>query len=75
MNPKSYLADAIHLLEEEQARISEALAVLRSIPSASSYPKDLKKRGRKSMGEKERREVSARMKRYWANRRKAGAAA
>lgn len=26
-------------------------------------------RGRKSMGEAERREVSARMKRYWASRR------
>lgn len=28
-------------------------------------------RGRKSMGDAERREVSTRMKRYWANRRKA----
>jgi hypothetical protein len=27
-------------------------------------------RGRKSMGDAERREVSARMKRYWASRRK-----
>jgi hypothetical protein len=29
------------------------------------------KRGRKFMGEAERREVSARMKSYWASRRKA----
>jgi len=29
------------------------------------------RRGRKSMGEAERREVSARMKKYWASRRKA----
>jgi len=28
-------------------------------------------RGRKSMGEAERREVSVRMKRYWASQRKA----
>jgi hypothetical protein len=28
-------------------------------------------RGRKSMGAEERREVSARMKRYWASRRRA----
>jgi hypothetical protein len=28
------------------------------------------RRGRKSMGEAERREVSARLKRYWAKRRK-----
>jgi len=31
-------------------------------------------RGRKSMGEAERREVSERMKKYWAKRRKARSA-
>jgi hypothetical protein len=33
-------------------------------------PRGGKRRGRKSMSAKERLEVSERMKRYWANRRK-----
>ena len=37
---------------------------------SSESPKPSKRRGRKNMGAEERREVSERMKKYWANRRK-----
>lgn len=36
----------------------------------SESPKPSKRRGRKNMAAEERREVSERMKKYWANRRK-----
>jgi len=38
---------------------------------SSESPKPSKRRGRKNMGPEERREVSERMKKYWASRRKA----
>jgi hypothetical protein len=39
-------------------------------PDAGTSPLVRSRRGRKSMGEKEREEVSRRMKKYWADRRK-----
>jgi len=57
---KEKLVQAIALLEE--------LAVYRHGPSPFANP--LERRGRKSMGIDERREVSQRMKKYWAARRK-----
>ena len=57
---KEKLVQAIALLEE--------LAVTRHGPSPLADR--LERRGRKSMGVDERREVSQRMKKYWAARRK-----
>jgi hypothetical protein len=57
---KERLGRAIALLEE--------LAVYRQGPSP--FIGRTERRGRKSMGADERREVSQRMKRYWAARRK-----
>lgn len=48
-------------------RVIEKLEELAQAPLAAST----KRRGRPSMGAKERLEVSERMKRYWANRRRA----
>ena len=57
---KERLVRAIALLEE--------LAVYRQGPSP--FIERTERRGRKSMGADERREVSQRMKKYWAARRK-----
>jgi hypothetical protein len=59
---KEKLERVIASLEELQ-RAAEAVS---SPPSADSG----KRRGRKSMGSKERQEVSERMKKYWAGRKK-----
>jgi hypothetical protein len=59
---KEKLERVIASLEELQ-RAAEAVSPL---PSESSG----KRRGRKSMGSKERQEVSERMKKYWAGRKK-----
>jgi hypothetical protein len=48
-------------------RIITALEGLQSTHPTMAVPH--KRRGRKSMGAKERQQVSERMKRYWANRR------
>ena len=60
---KEKLIRAIALLEE--------LAVSRHGTAAMAAPSE--RRGRKSMGAEERREVSQRMKKYWAARRKEAA--
>ncbi len=57
---KEKLERVIAALEELQ----RTAAVLPGLPSTGS------RRGRKSMNAKERQEVSERMKKYWANRRK-----
>ena len=48
--------------------LERAIALLEEVALPGVCSK--KKRGRKSMGHEERREVSERMKRYWARRRK-----
>lgn len=60
-------------LRAEHAKIVAAIAQLESLNGTGSEPRS--PRGRKSMGEAERREVSSRMKRYWASRRKTKGAA
>ena len=45
----------------------ESMMVPEPTPSSVKTPK---RRGRKSMGEAERQQVSERMKRYWAKRQK-----
>ncbi|MCL6506876.1 MAG: hypothetical protein K6T59_07610 [Bryobacteraceae bacterium] len=69
---------AIRELYEEKRRIEEAIASLEQLLASKSaagvFDSLLKKRrGRKSMGPEERRMVSERMKKYWAQRRARGA--
>jgi hypothetical protein len=71
------LRTTIRELYEEKQRIEEAIASLEELigargrPAAPAPAESLRKerRGRKNMSPEERREVSSRMKRYWAKRR------
>ena len=63
------IQSALRLLREEHYRISVAIHQLEGLEKAPQKST----RGRKSMGVEERKEVSARMTRYWAGRRKARA--
>jgi hypothetical protein len=72
------LRDAIQDLYEEKAKLDRAIGVLMDLQRNAGGqipppPKSEERRGRKSMGAKEREEVSARMKQYWASRRQQGA--
>ena len=71
------LNQTITELRAERDRLAIAIAQLEMLAGTGngSAPAPRSRRGRKSMGEAERREVSERMKRYWANRRKARGAA
>ena len=57
------LNDTLRALRWELDRINRAIATLESIPE---NPTPKPRRGRKSMGQEERTEVSRRMKSYWA---------
>jgi hypothetical protein len=69
---------ALRDLYAEKEKLERAIASLEELQRASSGNSDApgmpvagsKRRGRKFMSPDERREVSERMKRYWANRRK-----
>jgi hypothetical protein len=64
------------ILEElylERDRMGRTIAALEELASPEP-PQVHDRRGRKSMGAAERLEVSERMKKYWANRRKGRAA-
>ena len=67
------LYKAIRDLHTEKERLERVIASLEELQrSASELPvvaPGSKRRGRKSMDPAERREVSARMKKYWADRR------
>lgn len=70
------LYKTIQDLYAEKDKMERVIASLEEMQRAAGreIPPKLqtgKRRGRKSMGEEERREVSARMKKYWASRRKA----
>jgi hypothetical protein len=58
--------------KEKLERVIASLEELQRAAEAAPQPKAEggKRRGRKSMGSKERQEVSERMKKYWENRRK-----
>jgi hypothetical protein len=68
------LYKAIQDLYAEKEKLERVIASLeelqRNAGSLPLSPAGGKRRGRKSMGSKEREEVSERMKRYWASRRK-----
>ena len=61
----------IHKLSEERAKLDAVIASLEELRSAivETKKKIGKKRGRKFMDEQARLEVSARMKKYWAEQR------
>ena len=60
---------AIRELHEELERLNEVIAAMEQFQRTGTLP-ELPRRGRKSMGEDERKVVSERMKKYWADRRK-----
>jgi hypothetical protein len=68
------LYKTIQDLYAEKEKLERVIASLeelhRTSGSMPTMPAGAKRRGRKSMGSKEREEVSERMKRYWAGRRK-----
>ena len=58
------VADTLELLRDRLKLVEETIAALeRHLPAARS------KRGRKSIGEAERLQISERMLKYWAGRR------
>jgi hypothetical protein len=64
------LYKTIRDLQDEKRRLDVLVSMLEGMlvrPSSAAAPK---RRGRKSMGEAERREVSTRMKAYWDARKK-----
>jgi ElaB/YqjD/DUF883 family membrane-anchored ribosome-binding protein len=70
------LYKAIRVLHAEKRRIEEAIASLEELLASKSVTASAeldelakKRRGRKSMPPDERRAVSQRMRRYWAQRR------
>jgi hypothetical protein len=68
------LYKTIQDLYAEKEKLERVIASLEELHRTSgalpSFPAGAKRRGRKSMGSQEREEVSLRMKRYWASRRK-----
>jgi hypothetical protein len=68
------LYKAIQDLYAEKEKLERVIASLeelqRNAGSVPVLPKGMQRRGRKSMNAAERQEVSERMKRYWAGRRK-----
>jgi len=69
------LYKAIQDLYAEKEKLERVIASLEELQRTAAattplLPKGAKRRGRKSMGTRERAEVSERMKKYWANRRK-----
>jgi len=62
--------DLIKLIEElrrEKERLDRVIAAVEELRADGDVPQK-KRRGRKSMSPEERREVAARMRRYWARR-------
>ena len=62
-------------LKVERAKLDQMILALEQLEQtiAARKARVPKKRGRKSMDEKARKEVSERMRKYWANRRKQSA--
>ncbi len=63
------LTKAIEYLRVEKQRVEDAIVRLESL-HRNEEAHATKRRGRKFMSARERREVSDRMKRYWATRKK-----
>jgi hypothetical protein len=69
------LYKAIQDLYAEKEKLERVIASLEELQRTAGatpvLPKGAKRRGRKSMSADERKDVSERMKKYWASRRKA----
>lgn len=67
------LYKAIQDLYKEKEKLERVIASLEELQRAGGsvpeIPKTAKRRGRKSMSSTERKEVSERMRKYWASRR------
>jgi hypothetical protein len=63
------LNKAIRDLRDELEKLDEVIASLEHFQSTGTLPAP-RRRGRKSMAEEERQQVSERMKSYWASRRR-----
>ena len=60
----------LYIEKEKLERVIVSLEELqRSAVAVPLLPKPVQRRGRKSMNSQERREVSERMRKYWAGRR------
>ena len=64
------LEKLIQELRHKKELVERAIAQLEELAAESSAGSYRDRRGRKSMGEAERRQVSVRMKSYWERRRK-----
>jgi hypothetical protein len=62
------LNKAIRDLYKERSKLNQLIAALEHLQSTGTLPAP-GRRGRKSMDENERQQVSERMKKYWADRR------
>jgi hypothetical protein len=60
---------AIRELHQELEKLNEVIASLEVFERTGTLPGP-QRRGRKSMGERERKLVSERMKKYWASQRR-----
>ena len=71
MEQRTELPKLIEKLRQERAKLDDVIASLEHLEATIAEAKKVvrKKRGRKSMDEAGRKEVSERMKRYWASRR------
>jgi hypothetical protein len=56
-------------LRAELHRVEAAIAALEGLSQSTPHPVPLRRRGRKSMGPEERKQVSERIRLYWAARR------
>jgi hypothetical protein len=64
----------IELLRREKEKLERAIALLEELQSAVPETTRQKPRmGRRFIGDDERREISERMRKYWADRRNKGA--
>jgi hypothetical protein len=60
----------LRILYAEKEKIDRVIASLEKLQAITPTTAAPRRPGRKSMNDQERREVSARMKRFWAERRK-----
>ncbi len=64
------LTEIIRTLYVEKAKVENSSAALEALHAGhEARPEPARRRGRKSMGDEERQQVSERMKRYWEGRR------
>ena len=72
-SPGMDFSRTIEQLRREKEKLERAIASLEELQSSNPKAEPEKPRtGRRFIGADERREISERMKRYWANRRSKG---